>query len=130
MINRRPEPSAGGDGVNPRKCPISVMVLAWVYIAVGTLGFVGHFRDSLASPAGGVWIELTEILAVVAGVFLLRGHNWARWLAIAWIAFHVIISAFNGFRESAIHALFCALIAWLLLRSASSRYFRPSPESR
>ena len=35
-------------------------------------------------------------LAIVCGVFLLRGHNWARWLALAWIAFHVVLSAFHA----------------------------------
>ena len=33
-------------------------------------------------------VELTELIAIVCGVFLLQGRNWARWLALAWIASH------------------------------------------
>ena len=40
-------------------------------------------------------MELTELLAMVSGAFMLRGHNWARWLALAWIIFHVILSIFR-----------------------------------
>ena len=47
-----------------------------------------HFSE-LRQPEG-VWVGLTELLAILSGVFMLRGQNWARWLALAWIAFHVI----------------------------------------
>lgn len=90
------------------------------------IGFVYHFNESLASPASDIWVEPTELVAVICGAFMLRGHNWARWTAIGWIAFHVILSAFIGFLECAVHALLCAVIAWLLFRPAASRYFRPA----
>ena len=85
--------------MNPDKRPLSVTTLACVYLAVGVIGFAYHFRDLLASPRDGVWIELTEVLAVVSGVWMLRGHNWARWLALVWITFHVVLSAFGAVRE-------------------------------
>lgn len=109
------------------KRPLSVTILAWVYLAVGTIGFVYHLPELHANNAlqfDGVWIELVRLLAVLAGVFMLRGHNWARWLALAWIAFHVIIGALHSFQQFAIHCLFCAVIAWLLFRSDATRYFR------
>ena len=55
---------------------------------------------------------------------MLRGHNWARWLAVAWIAFHVILSAFHSVQEAAFHALLCAVIIWSLFRAGSAGYFR------
>ncbi|MCU1261762.1 MAG: Quinone oxidoreductase, partial [Bryobacterales bacterium] len=73
-----------------------------------------------------VWAEVVELLAIIAGAFMLRGHNWARWLALAWMAFHVVLSAFHAFREFAIHCLFCAVIAWLLFRPKVARYFHPA----
>lgn len=106
------------------KRPLSVTILACLYFATGILGSAAHFRELLAHPRDGVWVELTEFLAIVAGAFMLRGHNWARWLALAWIAFHVILSAFGAVREFAIHLLFCAVIAWFLFRLESTRYFR------
>jgi hypothetical protein len=77
------------------KRPVSMMVLAWLYIAVGTIGFAYHFHELLALQYDGALAELTEFVAIVCGVFMLRGHNWARWLAFTWIAFHVILSAFH-----------------------------------
>ena len=70
-----------------------------------------------------VWVELDRLIAIVCGVFLLRGHNWARWVALAWIAFHVVVSAFHTFPEFAIHCLFCAVIAWFLFSSRGCAVF-------
>lgn len=110
--------------MNWNKPPVPVIILAIVYIGVGIIGLVYHFTELLAFRYDGVLIGLTEFLAIVAGAFMLRGHNWARWLAFAWIAFHVILSAFHSFQEFAVHGLFCAAIAWFLFRPDASRYFR------
>ena len=110
--------------MKPNKRPLSVTILGCVYIGVGAIGFAYHFADSLAHPRDGIWIELTEFLAIVSGVFLLRGNNWARWIAFGWMVFHVILSAFGALREFAIHCLFCAAIAWFLFRPDAGRYFR------
>ena len=110
---------------NPR--PISITILACIYIAVGIMGFTYHFREIVALQNDSLWIALTEILAIVCGVFMLRGRDWARWLALAWIAFHVILSAFHSMHEFLMHSLICALIAWVLLHRTAARYFRPAP---
>jgi hypothetical protein len=54
---------------------------------------------------------------------MLRGHNWARWLAVAWMAFHVAIS-FPEISKLAIHSLLLVAIAWLLFRSDARAWFR------
>jgi hypothetical protein len=110
--------------MNWNKRPASITILACMYIAVGTIGFACHFRELLARQHDSVWVEVTEFLAIFFGAFMLRGHNWARWLALAWIAFHVILSAFGAFHEFAMHFLFCAVIAWFLFRPETGRYFR------
>jgi hypothetical protein len=110
--------------------PLSVTILAWVYIAVGGAGFLAHFGGIHAGNAfqyDGIWIEAVEIAAVVGGTFMLRGRNWARWLAIAWMAFHVGLSAFGAFQELAIHSLFLAAMAWILFRPNARRYFSGEP---
>lgn len=106
-----------------RHCPVSILVVACLYLLVGSIGFFYHFHD-LYQP-DFIWIETTEALAVVTGVFLLRGQGWARWLALAWMAFHVVIS-YGDYRKLIIHACILALIAWLLFRADASRYFRRS----
>jgi hypothetical protein len=93
-------------------------------LAVGAIGFVYHFREVLLLHKDSVGIEITELLAVVCGAFLLRGHNWARWLALAWIAFHVILSVFDSSHGLVIHGLFCVVIAWILFRPEATQYFR------
>jgi len=110
--------------MNWNERPLAVTILGWVYIGVGTIGFAYHFTEFLAFQYDGMWVELIEFLAIVSGAFMLRAHNWARWLALAWITFHVILSAFHPFREFAIHCLFGAVIAWFLFRPEAARYFR------
>lgn len=113
--------------MNRNKRPLSVTILGCLYIAVGVIGFLSHlteFRARNAFQSDVVWIELTELLAFIFGVFILRGHNWARRAALAWMAFHVILSAFHAIPEFAIHCFFCAVIAWLLFRPPAARYFR------
>lgn len=105
-----------------KKRPIAVTALACLYILVGTAGFVAHFPER--HEHDWIWIAVTEIAAVVCGAFILRGHNWARWLAVAWIAFHVAISVGHPIGELAVHVVFLIAIAYLLFRKDSAGYFR------
>ena len=102
--------------------PVSVLILSCLYIAVGIIGFAYYFPELIANQSDTVWIELTELLALLAGVFMVLGHNWARWLALAWMAFHIAIS-FPVLRQIAMHSMIFAIIAWLLLRPDAGRYF-------
>ena len=47
-----------------------------------------------------------------------------HWLALAWIGFHVILSAFHTLTELAIHSLFFGILAFLLFRPASTHFFQ------
>lgn len=114
--------------MSPNKPPLPVIIVALLYLAVGIIGFVYHFRSLLAGQQDSVWMEATELLAAVIGVFLLRGHNWARWLALAWMAFHVVLSAFHSIGQAIVHAAFLALIAWALFAPAARRYFGERPD--
>jgi hypothetical protein len=105
------------------KRPIPVLIVAILYLLVGGVGFVHHFPELTAGHGDAVGIEVTELLAVLAAVGLLLRQNWARWLALAWIAFHVILSIFHPIRELVIHAVLCALIAWGLFHPGANRYF-------
>lgn len=115
--------------MNPIRRPLAITVLSLLYIAVGAIGFVYHFRDSLAAPREGVWIELTEAAALLFGIFMLLGRNWARYGALAWMLLHVVLSYFDRFRGLAVHALLCILFGWLLFSSDSTRFFRRNAKS-
>jgi hypothetical protein len=108
--------------VAEEKRPIDVLGVACLLIVVGAVGLVHHFPNLHAIHQDDVWIELTEIAAIVAGVFLLRGQNGARWLTVAWMALHVAIS-FPVLRQVAFHTVIFAAIAWILFRPTSQRYF-------
>ena len=51
-----------------------MIVIACLYLTVGVGGFAVHFKD-LRAP-DGVWIELTEFVAIICGAFLLRAQKW------------------------------------------------------
>jgi hypothetical protein len=113
--------------MNPVPRPASVTVLAGIYLTVGAIGFCIHLTELAARPVfhqDVIWIEVTEFLAIVCGVFLIRGQNWARWLALAWMIFHVVLSAFHAVSEFLIHLLFCVVIGWILFRPPAARFFR------
>lgn len=104
--------------------PFPVLIIAGLYVAVGVLGFAVHFRDLLAQAPDSGWVEGTELLALICGVYLYRGHNWARWLALVWMSFHVILSSFHAYTEFIIHSVLFVIIAGCLFNSGSNRYFR------
>ena len=108
--------------MNSAKRPIAVLFLSSLYIAVGTIGFAVNFPKLIALQQDSIWIELTELLALLAGAFMFRRRNWARWLALVWMAFHVAIS-FPVVRQVVTHSIIFALIAWVLFRPDARRYF-------
>ncbi|WP_348262072.1 hypothetical protein P8935_19990 [Telmatobacter sp. DSM 110680] len=109
-----------------KKLPIAVMIVAAIYLLVGVAGFIFHFHELTAGHRDAIAIELTEMTAVVSGVGLLLRQNWARWLALVWVVFHVFISIFHPLPELLIHAALCGVIAWLLFRPATALWFKES----
>jgi hypothetical protein len=110
--------------------PIAVTIIGCLYILTGVLGFAFHLSDFKAPPRleyDIVWVELLRIIAIVCGIYLLRGSNWGRWLAIAWIAYHVVLSAFHSWLQLVVHCLLCTAFAYFLFRPKATEYFRPSP---
>ena len=79
--------------------------------------------------AGPYMILLVGSSYAVIAWGLFRLHNWARWLAVAWMAFHVAIS-YPVLREIAVHALFLAAIVWLLFQSRAGQYFASKGKDR
>ena len=109
------------------KRPLVVTIVAVLYIVAGAVGFAYHlkdFRGASAFPWNVVGIELVRLAAIVAGVFVLLGLNWARWLAVAWMAFHVVVGALHGFVQAATHGVFLLIILWFLFRPEASRFFK------
>ena len=102
--------------------PKSVTIIGWVFIAVGIIGFAYHTTERLLD-AELAWVLFVRILAIVGGVFILRGANWARWLVLCWMAYHVALSAFHSLDEFVMHLLLLLGIAYVLLRAKASNFF-------
>jgi hypothetical protein len=108
------------------KHPIPVTILGCLFIIVGLVGLPYHLSQRPLDR----WIVVIcfiELVAVVGGVFLLKGRSWARWLMLAWLAFHVVESAFNSLSDCIAHAVLFLVVAYFLLTPPDSKYFQASP---
>jgi hypothetical protein len=108
------------------KRPLSVTIIAWIYVVAGMAGLAYHVtKFELASPLenDAAWVGSVRFLAVVAGSFMLRGQNWARWLSLAWMAWHVWLSLFHPWSELILHSVLLVAFAFFLFRPRSSAYF-------
>jgi hypothetical protein len=109
------------------KRPHSVTAIGCIYIVAGVIGLVYHgaeFKAQRHFDYDNVWVLLVRLLAILGGVFLLRGRDWARWFLLIWMAYHVILSAFHSVFELITHSLLFAVIAYFLYRPRVSAYFR------
>jgi hypothetical protein len=109
------------------KRPVSVTVISFIFLAAGLAGLIYHLPEwKTPHPFQHeiLWVTLIRLLAIVCGVYMFRGSNWARWLAVIWIGYHVILSVFHPIMELAVHALLFAAIAYFLFRRQSTEYFQ------
>ena len=109
-----------------KKRPLTVLILGCLFIVTGAIGLASHLTDfKLSKPVESelLWISLVRLLAIISGIFMLLGRNWARWLALAWIAFHVAISFFHSVQQVVVHGLLFVLIAYCLYRPEVRAYF-------
>jgi hypothetical protein len=106
---------------------LPVLIVAILLIVVGVVGFIYHLGD-FSDPNQELYItisvEILRIIAIITGVLLLRKINLGRWLAVGWVALHVIISAFNSVQEMLMHLAILIIITVLLFLPSSSAYFR------
>jgi len=118
-----------------RPRPLSITLIAWLFVAIGLATAVGglypiaaarwqgpgEFRERLAELTPMV---LSALVAVAGGVWILRGRDLGRWLAAIWMGAHIVLSMLHSLSRTVVHALLFALIAFALFRPAASAYFR------
>jgi hypothetical protein len=111
--------------------PLSITIIGWFFIIFGSIALVSGLLPMVnATTAQRVadlkshWIvHLSHVAQIVSGLFLLRGHSWARWLLVAWIAFHIVISAMHSVVQLTIHVGIFSVILFFLFRRPASEYF-------
>ena len=115
-----------------KKRPIGVIVVAVLLVLGGAAGLIGDFMNSHSLSGNyleSVWIAAVNVLGIAAAVFLFRGENWARWLAVAWMAFHVAISFLNAWRQAVMHGVILMLIVLVLFQREAREFFGPTRAS-
>lgn len=113
-----------------KRAPAVVLIVSIIYIATGAIGLTHHISDFKGHSLqyGLVLIALLRLAAIISGIFMLLGKSWARWLAIAWIAFHVVISFLNSVQQVLVHAVIFVLIGYLLFRPEARAFFNHKGE--
>jgi uncharacterized membrane protein HdeD (DUF308 family) len=110
------------------KRPFEVTFLGWLFIVVGVSSTAYHLSrgplDRWTFP-----MLLVGAFAVTAGVYLLRGASWARWLVLAWLALHVVFGAVQGLSVAVPHVVLLLVVGYVLLGPRTYKYYqRPQPE--
>ena len=105
------------------KRPLILTIFGWFLILAGVVGFAAHFPLHRAWHSDDAWPLTLELILLIAGVFILRGQNWARWLAVVWIAFHVALSFYNSLRQVAVHTLILLIFVGILFHRAARAWF-------
>ena len=109
-----------------RRPPPSLALIAALFLALACLDLYRGIAPLVQSGhlAGDDVIVLAiGVAAAIGGIFLLRGHEWARWLLAAWLALHVAISIPHPGLLLA-HVLIFGLIAFFLFRPQATSFLR------
>lgn len=106
--------------------PQLVTLVGWMLIALGAIECV-YTATKVHRPVhpGDFGVPLFELIILVSGVFLLRGSDWARWLAVAWVGFHVVVGSLNSVPRGIVHGLIFLVFAWMMFRPEMNAWFRP-----
>ena len=102
--------------------PRSVTIISWIFIVFGSVALlygVGRGGDLKSHW----YVHLSRLLQIVAGVFMLYGRNWARWLLVAWIAFHIVVGYLHGPVQLLLHVAIFSVILFFIFRRQASDYF-------
>ncbi len=113
--------------------PIPVIIVSILFILTGCIGFIYHVKEFFEPNIKQyelVWVLLLRILAVVCGLLLFLKVNWARWLAIVWLLYHILLSAFHSTSEMITHIVLLIIVSVLLYLPVSTAYFKISPDGK
>ena len=110
-----------------KKRPLSITIISWLFLAAGVIGLAYHateFKAQHPFENDAVWVCLVRFLAILCGTFMLRGSNWARWLLVVWMGYHIVLSVLHSPLQLVVHSLLFAVILYFLFRPQASAYFR------
>ena len=111
--------------------PLSITLISWLFMIFGSIALVsgllpltGANTAQLIAEFKQHWmVHLSHLAAIVSGLFMLRGHNWARWLLVVWIVAHIVISALHSWSQLIVHVVIFSVVLFFLFRRNASEYF-------
>jgi len=116
-----------GEAQTSGKRPVFVLVIGVLFIAIGLLDIWLGGSPLASKPAhlasDDLLVASIGIIALLGGIYVLKGHNWARWLLAAWMALHVALSIRQPYALLGHVVIFGLLLAGLF-HPAASAYFR------
>jgi hypothetical protein len=106
--------------------PWSVTLIGVLFILSGTIGIIYHAPEltDVFSNSSIILVFVIRALAIVGGVFALRAANWARWLLVEWMAYHVVLSFYHDLAQIITHAIFLVLILAGLFHQKANSFFK------
>src|SRR4026208_2208741 len=111
-----------------RKRPLSITLISWLFIIFGAIALI-YGVWPIKDVKSHWYVHVSRFLQIVAGVFMLYGRNWARWLLVAWIAFHLVVGALHGIGPLLMHVVIVSVILFFVFRPQASAYFS-APNTR
>ena len=121
--------------------PRTITLIGLLFVAVGVLGLLNDlwplvtsraaeqlakFRSDGLADLSPAWAS--RVAAIVGGIGVIQGRNWARWLLAAWMIFHIGLSFLHSMSRLAIHLVMFLPILYLLFVGSSRQYFqKPTP---
>jgi hypothetical protein len=114
--------------------PLSVTIIAWLFMIFGSIALLSGLLPLTGASLTQIiaefkmhWmVHLSRVAQIISGLFMLRGHNWARWLLVAWIAFHIAVGALHGWIQLLTHLLIFSVILFFIFRPRANEYFARS----
>jgi hypothetical protein len=117
------------------RTPLSIAIVGWLFVVVGVSGLGASAKWVYDAAREGridaldahEWRDFgyaaaSRLLALVGGAFLLKGKSWARWVLLAWMAFHIVLSVMHSWSMLLVHCAIFAPITYLLFRRSASEY--------
>jgi len=123
--------------------PVSITVIAWILIAINAISLVSTLflinspaaQELMAKNPMPLSVQYAMIfaglfVAVVCGIFMLKGANWARLLYVGWnvVAFAVNFITSPGKLLMVPGTIILAVIVFFLFRPNANAFFVRQPD--
>lgn len=108
------------------KRPWSVTLIGILFILSGTVGIIYHAKElkQVMDNPRVILVLVIRALAIIGGVYTLRAANWARWLLVVWLVYHVVLSFYHDLAQLITHAAFLLVLLIALFHPKAQAYFK------